>query len=88
MKKAKDMKKTLLKFTSSIYLLAFRKYSKASHWEINLSELTVLCNCSEKEAKIACNDFNAVILNQDEVVSTYELIKEVNMNKIGLQFSS
>lgn len=88
MKKAKDMKKTFLKFTSSIYLLAFRKYSKAAHWEINLSELTVLCDCSEKEARIACSDFNAVILNPEEVANSYELIKELGRANMSLQLSS
>ena len=88
MKKAKDMKKTLLKFTSSIYLLAFRKYAKASHWEVNLNELTVLCNCSEIEARMACNDFNAVILNVEEVVGPYGLVNDLNVSKLTYQLSS
>ncbi|MDQ3276995.1 MAG: hypothetical protein M3Q06_01630 [Bacteroidota bacterium] len=81
------MKKTLLKFTSSIYLLAFRKYSKASYWEIDLNELTILCNCSEKEAKIACLDFNAIILNQEQPVNSFEMI-EADLSKLRYQFSS
>jgi hypothetical protein len=88
MKKAKDMKKTLLKFTSSIYLLAFRKYAKASHWEVNLNELTILCNCSEKEARMACNDFNAVILNVEEVAGPYGLVNDLNVSKLTYQLSS
>ena len=82
------MKKTHLKFTSSIYLLAFRKYSKASHWEVNLNELTILCNCSEKEARIACSDFNAVILNPDEVVNAYSMVNEMSLPKMSYQLSS
>lgn len=61
-KKTKDVKTTILKFPSFIYLTAFRKYSKAKHWEINISDLTVLCDCSEKEAGFACNDFNATVV--------------------------
>jgi hypothetical protein len=82
------MKKTLLKFTSSIYLLAFRKYSKATHWEVNLNELTILCNCSEKEARMACNDFNAVILNADETVNSYGLVNDINLTNLTYQLTS
>ncbi len=82
------MKKTLLKFTSSIYLLAFRKYSKASHWEVNLNELTVLCDCSEKEARMACNDFNAIILNADEAVHSFGLVNDLNVANLTYQLSS
>lgn len=64
------MTKTLLKFSSSIYLLAFRKFSKARHWEINLNELTVYCDCSEKEAMYACKEFNAVRLIPGEAISS------------------
>jgi hypothetical protein len=64
------MKKTLLKFSSGIYLLAFRKFSKASFWEINLNDLTILCDCSEKEAIFACKEFNAVIINSHDEVPT------------------
>jgi hypothetical protein len=60
------VKTTILKFPSFIYLTAFRKYSKATHWEINISDLTVLCDCSEKEAGFACVDFNAEILRGSE----------------------
>jgi hypothetical protein len=56
------MTKTLLKFPSAIYLIAFRKFSKAKHWEINLTDLTVICDCSEKEALYACKDFRAVLM--------------------------
>lgn len=61
------MKKTLLKFSSAVYLIAFRKYSKASYWEINLTDLTVICDCSEKEARAASTDFKATrfALNED-----------------------
>jgi hypothetical protein len=56
------MKKTLLKFSSTMYLIAFRKFSKAQHWEINLTDLTVICDCSDKEARIALRDFKAVMM--------------------------
>jgi hypothetical protein len=79
MKKAKDMKKTLLKFSSAIYLIAFRKFSKAKHWEINLNELTVICDCSEKEAISACKDFRAVIINADEEVELVGKISEFSV---------
>ena len=83
------MKRTLLKFTSSIYLLAFRKYSKATHWEVNLNELTVLCNCSEKEARMACNDFNAVILHADQTVpASYDLVNDLKLTNLTYQLSS
>ncbi len=59
------MTKTLLKFSSAIYLIAFRKFSKAKYWEINLNDLTVICDCSEKEALLACKDFRAVILSSE-----------------------
>lgn len=61
------MKTTTLKFPSFIYLTAFRKYSKAKHWEINISDLTVQCDCSEKETGFACNDFRAVVINAAEL---------------------
>lgn len=63
MKKTKDVKTTILKFQSFVYLTAFRKFSKAKHWEINISHLTVRCDCSEKEAEFACSDFRAIVLN-------------------------
>lgn len=64
MKKTKDVKTTtILKFQSFVYLTAFRKFSKAKHWEINISHLTVRCDCSEKEAEFACSDFKAIVLN-------------------------
>lgn len=69
------MKKTLLKFSSAIYLIAFRKYSKAKHWEINLNELTVLCDCTDKEAIVACTDFRAMILKPEE--------QNVNLAKVS-----
>jgi hypothetical protein len=56
------MKKTLLKFPSAMYLIAFRRYSKASFWEIDLAALTALCDCSAKDIKIACKDFQAHVL--------------------------
>jgi hypothetical protein len=68
MKKAKDVKTISLKFPSFIYLTAFRRYSKADYWDINIPELTVVCNCSEKEAHHACQDFRAVLLNVNEEV--------------------
>lgn len=61
------MKKTLLKFSSAVYLIAFRKFSKADYWEINLDKLTIICNCSEKELAVACKDFRAIQLSYNEV---------------------
>lgn len=80
MKKAKDMNKTLLKFSSLVYLTAFRKFSKARYWEINLNDLTVLCDCSEKEAEFACRDFRAVLLQSAEE----ELMPVTNMGDLGI----
>ena len=57
------MKTTILQFQSLVYLTAFRKFSKAKHWEVNISHLTVLCDCSTKEAEFACSDFNATVLS-------------------------
>jgi hypothetical protein len=61
------MKHTRLKFTSAIYLIAFRRYAKASSWEIALSNLTVLCNCPLKEVRVACRDFGAQIVESSAV---------------------
>lgn len=77
-----NMKKTLLKFPSAIYLVAFRRYSKALHWEIDLNELTVLCDCTKKELQVACSDFGAEILLQSEKAKLFEteaLIKPTEM---------
>jgi hypothetical protein len=63
------VKATILKFPSFVYLTAFRKYSKAKHWEINISDLTVLCDCSEKEAGFACNDFSATVVAASELAA-------------------
>lgn len=61
------MKKTLLKFPSVIYLISFRRYSKASYWEIDLTERTVLCDCTRKEQQVACSDFGAQLLVSPEI---------------------
>lgn len=70
------MKKTLLKFPSAIYLIAFRRYSKASYWEIDLNELTVLCDCLQKEAKAACKEFGAQIIEKQEIIATPAMREE------------
>lgn len=70
------MKKTLLKFPSAIYLIAFRRYSKASFWEIDLQELTMLCDCSKKEAIVACSDFKAEQVEQREIFAAVEKKEE------------
>ena len=89
MKKAKDVKTISLKFPSFIYLTAFRKYSKADYWDINIPELTVVCNCSEKEARFACQDFKAEILNvNQEVVTSRNVEWEVNNPKLAFSFLS
>jgi hypothetical protein len=75
---AKDVKKYSLQFTSFIYLTAFRKYSKAAHWEIDITNLVAHCNCSEKEAKFACNEFRAILLTGNEVINVSNQNWEVN----------
>jgi len=67
------VKTTILKFPSFVYLTAFRKYSKARHWEISIADLTVLCDCSAEEARNACNDFNAIELKNREENSVSQL---------------
>lgn len=69
---ANSMKKTLLKFSSAMYLIAFRRYSKAQHWEIDLTELTVLCDCTRKEQQVACSDFGAEVLQLPEKARLFE----------------
>ena len=83
------MKKTLLKFSSSMYLIAFRKFSKAKYWEIDLSELTVYCDCSEKEALHACRDFKAIQLTPGEIVElTPGKLAEMNVSQLTYRVSS
>jgi hypothetical protein len=82
------MKKTLLKFSSLIYLTAFRKFSKANYWEINLNELTVLCDCSEKEIMYACKDFRAIILQSMEEIGTITNFGEVGIPPVSYRLSS
>jgi hypothetical protein len=67
------MKKTRLKFSSAIYLIAFRRYSKASYWEIDLTERTVICNCTKGELQFACTDFKAEILPLTEKTQPLEM---------------
>lgn len=74
------MKKTLLKFSSIIYLTAFRKFAKARYWEINLNDMTILCDCSEKEVQFACKDFRAVLLQSAEE----ELMPITNMGELSI----
>lgn len=60
------MEKYNLKFPSLIYLSAFRRFSKAKHWEINITNLVAQCDCTEKEAGFACKEFKAVLLDGTE----------------------
>jgi hypothetical protein len=82
------VKTITLQFPSFIYLTAFRKYSKAKHWEINLSDLTVLCDCSEKEANFACADFKAVVLNATESVATQTQNWKINTSQLAFSIPS
>jgi hypothetical protein len=76
------MNKTLLKFPSPVYLIAFRKYSKAKTWEVSLSDLTVFCDCSPKEAKSACQDFQAILLT--EMAKAEPVVKTESIRKAHL----
>lgn len=67
------MEKFILKFSSFIYLTAFRKYSKANDWEIDITNLVVQCDCTDKEARFACQEFKAVILNSTTEITAGEL---------------
>ena len=82
------MKKTLLKFSSLIYLTAFRKFSKASFWEINLNDLTVLCDCSEKELMFACKDFRATLLQSADELNAIAHFNELNIPPASYRLSS
>lgn len=82
------MKKTLLKFSSLVYLTAFRKFSKASYWEINLNDLTVICDCSEKETLYACKDFRAVMIQPLEETGTITKFGEVGIPPVSYRLSS
>ena len=62
------MEKYSLKFPSLIYLTAFRKYSKAAHWEINMTNLVAHCDCSPKEASLACKEFRAELVIEDQAM--------------------
>ena len=82
------MKRTLLKFSSIIYLIAFRKFSKAKHWEINLNDLTVTCDCSEKEALAARKDFRAIILNSHSEMETIGKVSEFTVPQASQRLTS
>lgn len=82
------MKKTLLKFTSLMYLIAFRKFSKAKYWEINLQDLTVVCDCSEKEAMFAYSDFLAVTVQSPDELASLNNIGEVTLSPVAYRLSS
>jgi hypothetical protein len=82
------MKKTLLKFSSIMYLIAFRKFSKAKHWEINLNDLTVVCDCSDKEALSACRDFRAVLVAAHDEVPIHGKISELGVLKTSHPLAS
>ena len=76
------MHKTLLKFPSPVYLIAFRKFSKAKTWEVSLSDLTVLCDCNPAEARMACQDFQAILLK--EKITTEPEVKTETIRKSHL----
>lgn len=83
------MKKTLLKFSSLTYLTAFRKFSKANYWEIDLNEFTVLCDCSDKELIFACRDFRAIVLQPaTEHLGTITKIGEIGFPPLSYRLSS
>lgn len=82
------MKKTRLKFSSAIYLIAFRRYSKAGFWEIDLTNLTVRCDCSSAEARTACAEFGAVVLLQEEVEEPLLMEEKINLTPGQHRFAS
>ena len=82
------MKRTLLKFSSVVYLISFRKFSKAKYWEINLNDLTIICDCSEKEAQFACRDFRAVILTPEEYMPSVGKIGEMGFPQAAHSLSA
>jgi hypothetical protein len=82
------MKKTLLKFPSVIYLISFRRYSRASYWEIDLTERTILCNCSKKEQQVACSDFRAEILPLPEKMKLLEPENVVPPTELRLELNA
>jgi hypothetical protein len=51
-----------LQFPSLVYLCAFRRYSTATCWQIDINTLQVNCHCSDREAQVACQDFQALLL--------------------------
>jgi hypothetical protein len=58
------MRKVTFRFPDERSLLEFAKTIKGRFAEINLSELTVTCNCEEAETELAVNAFNAQIINK------------------------
>lgn len=57
------MSTVLLKFSSLVYLSAFRQYLTARTLQVDLKELSVRVRCSEKERQSACTDFGAIVLD-------------------------
>ncbi len=72
------MEKVLLKFSSAVYLTAFRRYAKSKNWEINLTELTIRCECSTKDLQAACDDFNAIVLESNHAAASQQTETEIS----------
>jgi hypothetical protein len=76
------VKKFSLKFPSLIYLTAFRRYAKATYWEINITNMVAHCDCSEKEATFACKEFKAVLVNENEDLDVTSQNWEINTTSL------
>lgn len=59
-----------LKFSSLIYLSAFRKFAKAKNWSVDLDEMTVHCMCSEDMIQMAISEFSGVVLQSHFAAGT------------------
>lgn len=69
-------------------MTAFRKYAKANTWEVDITNLVVQCDCSYKDVLFACQEFNAVLLNAREEVTTEAISWEPRFGKLfGTAFS-
>jgi len=55
------MKKVILKFTSAKQLWAFQKIMKATAFEINLKDYTIICDCDETEINLARDTYKAQV---------------------------
>jgi hypothetical protein len=78
-----------LQFSSLVYLCAFRRYSTATCWQIDVNALQVNCYCSDKEVQVACRDFQASVLTgntpatvcQEERPVGLSLLRRIHLRK-------